>query len=168
MKIVFISGVKFGYELLKHIVENNWNIEAVFSYDESKRKFFSDMISFDSLTSKHGIKNIKVQNINDNENIEIIKEISPDLIFVMGWSQLLKTEILNIPKIGLVGSHPTELPKFRGRSPIPWSIIKNLKQSALTFFWIEEGTDTGGILDQQQFTISEKDDATVVYDKIIA
>jgi len=166
MKIIFVSGVNFGHSLLQHILENNWRVEAVFSYDESKSKFYSDMINFDSLTSKYGIKNIKVQNINDKDNIEIIKEIAPDIILVMGWSQLLKVDTLKIPKIGIIGSHPTELPKFRGRAPIPWSIIKNLKESALTFFWIEEGTDTGNILDQQKFFISEEDNATSLYEKI--
>lgn len=167
MKIIFVSGVKFGYELLKYLLERNWNFEAVISYDNSKRKLFSDMVSFDDLTSQYKIKHIKVKNINEKENVKIIKEISPDLILVLGWSQILKNEILKIPTIGIIGSHPTELPKFRGRAPIPWSIIKNIKQSALTFFWIEEGTDTGSILDQQKFIISEEDDATSIYEKII-
>lgn len=166
MKIIFVSGVKFGHELLKHLLEKNWKFKAVFSYDDSKSKFYSDMVRFDGITSKYGIKHIKVQNINDEENVKIINDISPDLILVMGWSQILKNEILKIPTIGIIGSHPTELPKFRGRAPIPWSIIKNLRESALTFFWIEEDTDAGKILDQQKFIISEDDDATSVYEKI--
>ena len=56
-------------------------------------------------------------------------------------------------KIGIIGSHPTELPKYRGRAPIPWTILKGLKKSALTFFFIEEGMDDGDILDQQFFEI---------------
>ena len=97
-----------------------------------------------------------------------LKTIKPDLILVMGWSQLLKSEIIKIPKIGIIGSHPTELPKYRGRAPIPWSIIKGLKESALTFFWIEKGTDTGSILDQRKFKIFDKDDASTIYEKIIS
>jgi len=84
----------------------------------------------------------------------------------MGWSQLLNSEIISIPKIGVIGSHPTELPKYRGRAPIPWSILKGLKTSALTFFFIEEGTDSGDILDQRSFKLSSNDDATSVYKKV--
>ena len=84
----------------------------------------------------------------------------------MGWSQLLNDEILKIPRIGTIGSHPTELPKFRGRAPIPWTILKDLKYSAESFFWIDAGTDTGEIVDQRKFPIKSQDDASTLYEKI--
>lgn len=167
MRIVFISGVKFGHELLTTILEHGWNISAVFSYHDSKASSYSDFISFDDLTNKYNIKHVKVQNINDEENIKLLKHIKPDVILVMGWSQILKKEILEIPKLGVIGSHPTELPKYRGRAPIPWSIIKGLKESALTFFYMQEGIDDGDIIDQQKFEITDQDDATTLYNKII-
>jgi len=166
MKIVFLSGVKFGLEILNHIIENNFNISHVFSYDESKKFFYSDYVSFENTCKKFGISNTKIKNINDSQNIEILKSIKPDLILVMGWSQLLTDDIISIPKLGVIGSHPTELPKYRGRAPIPWTILKNLKESALTFFYIQKGVDDGDILDQQYFEINEYDDATTLYNKI--
>ena len=168
MKIAFIGGVKFSYELLKHILENGWSVSVVFSYDNSKKKFYSDFISFSDLTKKYGINHIQVNNINDEENISLLRNIKPDLILVMGWSQLLKKEIIEIPKFGVIGSHPTELPKYRGRSPIPWSILKGLDESALTFFLIEEGVDNGDIVAQRKFKITSEDDATSIYEKIIS
>ena len=167
LKIVFISGVKFGYDLLTHILEKDWKISAVISYSSDLKKNYSDYVSFDKITKQYEIKHVKVMNINDRKNIELIKKIQPDLILVMGWSQLLKNEILKIPQIGVIGSHPTELPKYRGRAPIPWTILKDLKKSAETFFWIEEGTDTGDILDQEIFLINIDEDAKSLYDKII-
>jgi len=167
MNIVYISGVKFGHELLDSVAKSGWKIQAIFSYDDSKKQLYSDFVSFDDIAIKYGIKHIKVNNINDENNIKLLDQINPDIIFVMGWSQLLKPKILRIPKIGVIGSHPTELPKFRGRAPIPWSIIKNLKTSALTFFYMEEGIDDGDILDQQRFDIDEDDDAESIYNKII-
>ncbi len=84
----------------------------------------------------------------------------------MGWSQLLKKNIIQTSKFGVIGSHPTELPKYRGRAPIPWSIIKELRESALTFFYIEEGIDDGDIFAQEFFSISSEDDATSLYARI--
>ena len=166
MKIVFIGGVKFSHAILETILKEGFVVDAVFSYDKSKEKNYSDYISFDQITKKHKIKHVKVMNINDIENIELIKKIQPDLILVMGWSQLLKNDILTIPEFGVIGSHPTQLPKYRGRAPIPWTILKKLKHSALTFFFIEEGIDNGDILDQKIFEIDDDDDATSVYYKI--
>ena len=94
MKIIFIGGVKFSYEILKTILENNWNISVVFSYDDSKKEKISDFISLDELCSKYNLQNIKVDKINAQNNIEIIKKIEPDIILVMGWSQLLNSEII--------------------------------------------------------------------------
>ncbi len=166
MNIIFIGGVKFSLDLLKSILENNWSVSSVFSYDDSKKKIYSDFASLDEITSRFNVKHFKVININDENNVEIIKKIKPDLILVMGWSQLLNNDILKIPKLGVIGSHPTELPKYRGRAPIPWSILKGLKESALTFFYVSEGTDDGDILAQQKFRITDSDDATSIYDKI--
>ena len=163
MNIIFIGGVKFSRDLLESILENNWSISSVFSYDNSKKKFYSDFASFEEITTRFNVKHFKVDNINDKKNIEIIKEIKPDLILVMGWSQLLKNDILKIPKLGVIGSHPTELPKYRGRAPIPWSILKGLKESALTFFYIDEGTDDGDIIDQRKFKITDNDFTNFYY-----
>ncbi len=166
MKIAYISGVKFGYDLLKEILQKNFEISVVFSYQDSKKLLYSDIISFESICKKFGIRNIQVNNINDKKNIEILQSLQPDLILVMGWSQLLKSEIIQTAKLAVIGSHPTELPKFRGRAPIPWTIIKELKESALTFFYIDEGIDDGDILHQNKFKITDNDDSESLYQKI--
>ena len=166
MKIAFIGGIKFSHDLLSTILKNNFDVEVVFSYDVSKKTLHSDYASFDCIAEEHSILLKKITNINDPENIEILQKIKPDIILVLGWSQILKSEILRIPKIAVIGSHPTELPKYRGRAPIPWSIIKGLKQSALTLFYIDEGIDHGDILDQVKFSIDDSDDANTIYKKI--
>ena len=168
MKIAFISGVKYGHELLSHLLEQGIDVSIIFSYNDSTRKRYSDNASFENLAEKFSIQNIQVGNINETQNIKILEEISPDLILVMGWSQIINDSILNIPKIGVIGSHPTELPKYRGRAPIPWTILKNLKESALTLFYMSSGIDNGDILDQKKFSISDIDDATSIYEKIIS
>lgn len=167
MKIIFIGGVKFSLSLLQNMIKRGLEISALFTYTNDKKKFYSDMASFDKISKNPLIKNFyKVNSINEPANIKIIKDLQPDLILVMGWSQLLNEEIIKIPKLGVIGSHPTELPKFRGRSPIPWSILKDLKESALTFFYIESGVDNGDILDQKKFKIKQNDDASTIYKKI--
>lgn len=167
MKIVFVSGVKFGHEIIKTLLKNKFQIEAIFSYSKKKKKNYSDYVNYNDISKKFKIKNYEISNINDEKNIRILNKIKPDLILVMGWSQIIKKDIIKIPKIGIIGSHPTELPKYRGRAPIPWTIIKGLKQSALTFFWIEEGIDDGDIFAQKKFKISNDDDANIIYEKII-
>ncbi len=77
MNIIFIGGVKFSLDLLKSILENNWSVSSVFSYDDSKKKIYSDFASLDETTSRFNVKHFKVININDENNVEIIKKIKP-------------------------------------------------------------------------------------------
>ena len=73
MKIVFISGVKFGYEILSEILENDWTISALFAYKSDKKNFYSDFIDFEPLSKKYSFLHKKVDNINDKENIDILQ-----------------------------------------------------------------------------------------------
>lgn len=168
MKIAYISGVKFGHEVLTQILKNGFKIDVLFTYKSSKKKIYSDYASFDEISSKYKIKHIKVDNINNKTNVELLRRINPDVILVMGWSQLIKNDILKIPRMGTIGSHPTLLPKYRGRAPIPWSIIKDLKESALTFFLIDKKADHGDIILQRKFRITTNDDATSIYKKVVS
>ena len=164
MKNIVVSKIKAGKEWLKTLLKINAEINLIITLKNNKA---SDRCSFLDISKKYNIPLITVNNINEEEVKLKIKKINPELIWVLGWSQLLKSDIINIPKIGCIGSHPTELPKYRGRAPIPWSIIKGLEESALTFFWIDKQVDRGDILIQKKFKININDTAKDVYNKMI-
>jgi len=94
LKIAYFSGVRYGHELLATLLEKNFEVSIVFSYEHSKKKFYSDYVSFEDITKKYGIKHVCVKNINDGENLRLLQKIQPDLLLVMGWSQILRKEIL--------------------------------------------------------------------------
>lgn len=164
LKNVFVSKIIAGKKWLKILLELNVDIDLLITL---KNNDASDGCSFSDISNEYNIPLLKTNNINENKVIDEIKKIHPDLIWVLGWSQLLTSDLIKIPKIGCIGSHPTELPKYRGRAPIPWSIIKGLKESALTFFWIDENVDRGDILIQKKIQIDINDTAKEVYDKMI-
>jgi methionyl-tRNA formyltransferase len=100
------------------------------------------------------------------ETVGLISNLKPDVVFVFGLSQLIPKEILGIPPMGCIGTHPALLPRNRGRHPLIWAIIEGLRESGLTFFYLDEGTDSGDILWQKSFVISPDDDAGTLYKKI--
>ena len=87
-------------------------------------------------------------------------------MFIIGWSQIASKEVIEAPNIGAIGAHPTLLPVGRGRAAIPWSIIKGLDKTGVTFFKMDVGVDTGLILAQEEVPISPKETATTLYDKV--
>jgi methionyl-tRNA formyltransferase len=165
MKIIFIGNVIFSEKMLKKILELKGDVIGVITKRNSS--FNSDFCDISYIAKENNIDYLYVENINEIKNIEWIKNKQPDIIFCFGFSNLIKKEILSIPKMGVVGFHPTKLPQNRGRHPIIWSLVLGLKKSASTFFFMDEGADSGDILSQKEFEISYKDSAKTLYEKII-
>ena len=82
--------------------------------------------------------------------------VNPDYIFSIGSSLILPKKIINLPKFGCVGFHPTKLPLNKGRHPIIWTILLGLNKSATTFFYINDQIDDGDIIHQKNFLIPKK------------
>ena len=165
MKILFIGSVDFSYHVLKKLINMKSNIIGVCTLEKSS--FNSDFCDLTPLSKMNNIPVRYTQDINSKDNLEWIKSLDPDIIFCLGWSRLLKTKILNISNLGVVGYHPTELPFNRGRHPLIWSLALGLKKTASTFFFMDEGADSGDILSQKTISISKKDDAKSLYKKMI-
>lgn len=164
MRILFIGCVQASYRELKLLLDNNKDVVGVVTKSESK--FNSDFYDISPLAIEYNLPYLYVNNINENDSIEFIKKCKPDVIYCFGWSQLIKKEILNIPHMGVIGTHPTELPKNRGRHPIIWAMALGLKQTAVTFFRMNEGADTGEIIAQRIIPIFYEDYATDLYNRV--
>lgn len=164
MKIVFIGTVSFSEKLLNKLVDMQANVVGVCTKRLSN--FNADFVDLTPICDANSIPCQHVDDINSAESINWINAQKPDIIFCFGWSSLIKNELLRLAPMGVLGYHPAKLPENRGRHPIIWAIALGLKQSASTFFFMDEGADSGDILSQVGFDIVDKDDAKTVYDKI--
>ena len=164
MRAVFIGTVEFSLRSLEKLIGLNVNLVGVITKESSS--FNSDFVDLKSLCISNGIPCLYVDDINSLDSIKWIKDLNPDVIFCFGWSSLIKKEILNIAPMGVVGYHPTKLPMNRGRHPLIWALALGLEESASTFFFMDEGADTGDILSQVDFEISYQEDARSIYDKV--
>ncbi|MBR5542572.1 MAG: methionyl-tRNA formyltransferase [Oscillospiraceae bacterium] len=162
MRVVLVGSVASSERLLKVMIEKNIEIAMVFSLDEQYSENVSGYRPIHNLAQENNIPYTKFKKINDAENVEIIKNIKPDYIFIVGLSQLVKKEIISCAKKGVVGYHPTPLPKFRGRAATVWQILLGVKKSAVSMFFIDEGIDSGDIICQEEYEIAENDYPTDV------
>ena len=165
MRIVFIGSVKFSLSMLEQLHDMNANIVGVCTKDFSPLN--SDHVDLRPFCELNSIPWIYVDDINSQDTSGWINSLMPDVIFCFGWSQMIKREILAIAPLGIIGFHPSALPKNRGRHPIIWALILGLTETASTFFRMDEGADTGDIISQTTVEIEVGDDATSLYEKII-
>ena len=164
MRILFIGSVKFSESLLKKLILNGSNIIGIIAL--STKKYNSDYCDLIPLALENNISSISVEDVNSDNSINWIKEKKPDIIFCFGWSRILKKGLLSIPKIGVIGYHPSLLPNNRGRHPIIWSLVLGLQETGSTFFIMDEGVDSGDIISQRVVPISFDDTALTLYKKL--
>lgn len=164
MRVVFIGCVEFSYKSLQKLIDMKVGIVGVCTKESSSMN--SDFHDLSPLCINNAIPVKYIKDINSIESIDWISNLSPDIVFCFGWSSLIKKELLSLPEMGVVGFHPTELPKNRGRHPLIWALVLGLNESASTFFFMEKGADDGDILSQEKFDISYKDNAESLYSKV--
>jgi len=165
MKIVFIGTVLFSYKSLEKLIALQADIVGVVTKQNST--FNSDFYDLSPLCHQHNIPLLHTEDINSQANLRWIKEKKPDIIFCFGWSNFIKKPLLELTSMGVVGFHPAKLPQNRGRHPLIWALALGLKKSATTFFFMDEGADSGDILSQKDFTITKEDNAQTLYNKVI-
>jgi methionyl-tRNA formyltransferase len=164
MRIVFIGSVVFSEQALLKLLSLGASIVGIITKENSS--YNSDFIDLSSISKEHKIPFKYVKDINHPNNIRWIAELNPDILFCLGWSSLIKNELLTLTKMGVVGFHPALLPNNRGRHPLIWAKILGLKKTGSTFFFMTEGADTGDILDQSEFNISIEDDINFIYNNM--
>ncbi len=161
---MFDGGVQASHACLEALCEMGLRPEFAITYDRSRRNAAGYM-DFGQLASKHQIDLVRTHDLNDPEIVRLVALAEPVLVFVIGWSQLVGKELLAVPQHGCVGIHPTRLPEGRGRAPIPWTILKDLKTTASTMFFLGEGVDDGPIIGQVGFRVDPREDAGTLYAK---
>lgn len=166
MRILYIGSVRLSYELLKHILSFD-KAEVVGIITKRESLFNADFFSLEPLAKEYKIPYFIYDQTVKEEMPHFIKKCSPDVIYCFGWSHLLKSEVLEIPRLGVIGYHPAALPQNRGRHPIIWALALGLTETASTFFFMDEGADSGDILNQKTVYIEESDHAGSLYDKLV-
>ena len=164
MRIIYIGSVEFSRRALEQLVALGAEIVGVCTLSQSA--FNSDHCDLSEMCGHHKIPCIDAKDINGELVLNWISARQPDVIFCFGWSKLLKPPLLSIPPMGVVGFHPAGLPANRGRHPLIWALALGLRKTATTFFFMDEGADSGDILSQCDVMIEINDDAARLYEKM--
>jgi methionyl-tRNA formyltransferase len=169
MRLVWVSFDVMGRDCLAAAADAGAEVAAVVTLPGPIDPDRSGQCSFDEIAADLGARLIETADVNAPDTIAALREADPDLIFVVGWSQLVMDEFIGLPRHGVFGMHPTLLPRHRGRAAIPWAILSGLAKTGVTLFQIADGTaDSGPIVGQVEVPIAEDETAATLYDKVTA
>ena len=167
MRLVWVSFDVMGRDCLAAAAEAGAEVVAVVTLPGPIEPDRSGQCSFDGIAKELGAQLIETADVNSPETIAALREVQPDMIFVVGWSQLVLDEFIRLPKQGVFGMHPTLLPKHRGRAAIPWAILSGLAKTGVTLFEISDGTaDSGPIVGQVEVQVVPDETAETLYEKV--
>ena len=169
MNIVFMGTRDFAQKSLKKIVEAGHNILAVVT-NPDKPKGRGGKLAFSEVKEyalTQGLEIYQPLKVRKNEEfINKIKVLKPDVIVVVAYGKILPKELLNIPKFGSINVHGSLLPKLRGAAPIQWSVLNGDKVTGITTMFMDEGMDTGDMILQETLEIGENENVGEVWDRM--
>ena len=166
LRLIFFGTPAFAVDSL-HEINLNYKVNCVVTSPDRKsgrgQKITQSEVKIYAM--KNNIKILQPDNLNDEEFINQIKEINPDIIIVVAFRKI-PAEIFSIPKYGTINLHASLLPNYRGAAPINWCLINNEVKTGVTTFFINEKIDQGDILLKEEVNISDMDNFGSLYNKL--
>ncbi|MBQ9267094.1 MAG: methionyl-tRNA formyltransferase [Clostridia bacterium] len=169
MNIVFMGTPDFAVESLARLYDTGHNILAVVSQPDrpSGRGMKLRPTPVKEYALSKGLPVYQVEKVKKNEEfIEKIRSLKPDVIVVVAFGQILPKELLEIPKYGSINVHGSLLPKYRGAAPIQWSIINGEEYTGITTMYMDVGMDTGDMILKEKVKIEDDDNFGTLYEKL--
>jgi len=150
----------------RRLIERGDNVLGLVTLEANRMSKVSGATDLTQFAEQAQIPTLRVHNINQPDSVAWIRQYAPDLLLVVGWTQLLKPELLRVPRFACLGFHASLLPKYRGRAPVNWAIINGEKVTGNTMITLEPEADTGDIVAQRTISITDEDDCNTVYQKV--
>ena len=168
MKVVFMGTPDFAVGTLEAIVGAGHEVAAVVTQpDKPKgRGGVMAMSPVKECALRHGLTVLQPLKARNPEFIEEIKAINPDVIVVVAFGQIIPSEIIHMPKYGCINVHASLLPKYRGASPIQWTVLDGCEYSGVTTMLMDEGIDTGDILETATVKLDERETGGSLFDRL--
>jgi len=153
LTIGYFADGKWAHEAFKLLV-NDDSIQIKFicvRYDTPDK-------ALKNFAEKYNIDYLKHRDINSKDFLNQLKKYNCDLFVSMSFNQIFKKEIINIPKFKIINCHAGKLPFYRGRNILNWALINDEKEFGITVHYVDEGIDTGDIILQETYPITDEDD----------
>jgi methionyl-tRNA formyltransferase len=167
MRTVWVSFDTIGRDCLAAAADAGAEIVGVVTLPGPIDPNRSGQCSFDDIAARFDAALIETRDVNALDTLNAIRKVEPELIFVVGWSQLVHDPFIALAREGVFGMHPTLLPRHRGRAPIPWAILTGLARTGVTLFEIAAATaDSGALVGQVEVEVAPDETATTLFARL--
>lgn len=169
MRIVFMGTPDFAAASLKKLIDEKYDIAAVFTQPDKPRdrgmKLSYSPVK--ELALENNIPVYQPTKLRDGTATELIKSFRPDILVVVAYGRILPDDMLEVPKYGAINVHASLLPKYRGAAPIQWAVLNGDKITGVTTMYLASEMDTGDIIYTSETEIGEFETSGELFDRLM-
>ena len=168
MKVVFMGTPDFAVGTLEALIEAGHEVIGVVTQPDKPKGRGKTLMAtpVKEVALKHQIPVYQPKKVREAGFTEILARLAPDVIVVAAFGQIITKEILDIPRFGCINVHASLLPAYRGAAPIQWAVINGEKESGVTIMQMDEGLDTGDMIDKVVVPLAEDETGGSLFDKL--
>ena len=157
LNVIFMGTPEFSLPALEKLIKNNFNILTIYTQPpkKSKRGQKLNVSPIEKFSRKRELNLRCPSSLNNDEEFKVLKNLSPDLIVVIAYGQIIPKKFLEIPKFGFINIHASLLPKWRGAAPIQRAIMNRDKKIGISIMKIEEKLDSGPVLSFKEIELDK-------------
>ena len=168
MKVIFMGTPDFSVGTLETLIEAGHEVVlAVTQPDKPKgRGGKMQYTPVKEAALAHGIPVFQPVKIREAQAVEELRKYNADIMVVIAFGQILPKEILEMTPYGCINVHASLLPSYRGAAPIQWAVINGDKESGVTIMRMDEGVDTGDMINKVIVPLNEKETGGSLFDRL--
>lgn len=168
LKVLLLACRQSGFETARAILDSDHELTAVVTADfDGQVNDGYDVSDFKALLEGSQTLFIETKNVNEPSVIDRLRAVAPDVGISMGWRRLVRQKVLEIPRLGCINFHTSDLPRYRGFASTSWAIFNGDKQTAITAHQMLDGVaDEGDILKKHFIDITGATTIATLFEEV--
>ena len=168
MRVVFMGTPDIAATCLKKILADGFEVVGAFTQpDRPKGRGMKMVFSpVKEVALEHGIPVFQPENFREEETVQQLRDLKPDICAVVAYGRILPQKVLDIPAFGCINIHASILPKYRGSAPYQWAVLDGLEETGVTAMYLCREMDAGDIIEVSKTPIGENETAGELLDRL--
>ena len=164
MKIIFFGSPSYSCRVLESLLSSTNIVQAVITQNFKNNRVAKTPVGL--FGESKNINTLYPEDLSDIKLFDILQSYNADLYIIYAYGKILPSEIIALPKYGVINIHWSILPKWRGAAPIQRALQNGDSKTGVTFFKVDESLDTGAIISSHEYQIKDTDDSLALQDKL--
>ena len=168
MRVVFMGTPDIAATCLEKILEDGFDVVGVYTQPDRPKGRGMKMVysPVKELALKHSLPVFQPENFREDETVETLRALRPDVVAVVAYGRILPQRVLDIAPKGFINIHASLLPKYRGSAPDQWAVLDGLRETGVSAMYLCREMDAGDVIDVAKTPIGENETAGELLDRL--